>query len=155
MPKDFSTIVNIRNTKEFASSAGSNDFKSYFETSINYKGFVLESNFDYNARANDAFKREDISLTKDFTAKLVRITAGDVRLPSSTYISSLNIGGVNIARNFSLSPNKLITPVNSKEFILREKAKVRIFINGNLGQVFKFAAWAIQLNRLPSNKWNQ
>lgn len=100
-----------------------------FDGAINIKGVVLEGNGSYREKDIHPIQRKDVRLVYDLPKKLLRFTAGDIIYKTAGYLSYVPIGGIGIAKDYSLMPNVASFPVSEREFFLSEPSEVEVWVN--------------------------
>lgn len=106
--------------------------KSRYEFASNIKGFVLENFVQYNELEKHKWLREDTRIIKDDTKRLLRYTIGDTSPNVTSYLSSRDLGGFSISRNFQLNPYRSIGTKTQEEFLLKKRSLVRFYVNSRL-----------------------
>ena len=96
---------------------------------VNVTDIVLEGSATYQQSATPAVQRNDVRLVYDFPQSAVRLSAGDLIYSSIGYQSYLRMGGIGMARDFSLRPHVLTYPVGEYEFYLTAPANVEVWVN--------------------------
>ncbi len=127
--------INYRLEKASGSTLlGGESFTGFFDSFVNIKGFVLESQFNYNDDATNGrgWFRGDTRIVKDIASKRIRTEAGDVYPQPFGFMTARPIGGVKIAKNFSLDPYRIPFPQGAGQFTLRTRSQVKTFVNGVL-----------------------
>ena len=99
---------------------------------INIKGVVLEGGCSYFEKYDKTIQKKDVRLVYDLPRKYLRFTAGDLTYKTTGYLSYVTIGGLSIAKDYSLQPNFSSYPVSDREFFLKEQSEVDIWVNGVL-----------------------
>jgi outer membrane usher protein len=136
MPAPFGGAINYRLEKGLgADSLGGESFTGFFDTFVNVNGFVIESQLNYTEDQTSSAQgwfRGDTRVIKDFQSKRVRAEAGDIYPTSFGFMNASPIGGVQIARNFTLDPYRIPFPQGQGSFTLRTRSQVRTFVNGVL-----------------------
>lgn len=132
-PAPFGGAINYRVEKAWgADTLGGNSFGTYFDSFINMGGVVLESQSNYQDSnvSGTGWFRGDTRLVKDFPKNRVRTQVGDVYPSNFGFMPSGPVGGVMIARNFTLNPYRIPFPQGQGNFVLRTRSRVRTFVNG-------------------------
>jgi outer membrane usher protein len=96
---------------------------------INIKGVVLEGGCSYLETYNKAIQKKDVRLVYDLPRKYLRFTAGDLSYKTTGYLSYVTIGGLSIAKDYSLQPNVSSYPVSDREFFIKEQSEVDVWVN--------------------------
>lgn len=133
-PAPFGGAINYRLEKGWGSERlGGENFSGYFESFVNIHGVVLESQGNYTEDSeNSGWFRGDTRLVKDFQKSRVRVQAGDIYPSNFGFMPARPIGGVQVARNFTLDPYRIPFPQGQGQFTLRTRSQVRTFVNGVL-----------------------
>lgn len=113
------------------------DYNSlYYNSFFNFKGFVFENRgfyeHDLENDLDPIWVHQDKSLTKDIIASSVRLQLGDTRSKNFGFLTSYQIGGLNIQKNFSLRPYKKSIPQGEDEFQVFSRSRVLTYVNGSL-----------------------
>jgi outer membrane usher protein len=126
--------INYRVEKAWgAKNLGGESFSSFFDSFINIHGVVLESQVSYtDDQQGQGWFRGDTRLIKDFPQRRIRTEAGDVYPQPFGFMQTSPIGGVKIARNFSLDPYRIPFPQGQGQFTLLTRSQVKTFVNGVL-----------------------
>ncbi len=134
-PAPIGGAINYRLEKASGSTLlGGESFTGFFDSFVNIKGFVLESQFNYNDDATNGrgWFRGDTRIVKDIPSTRIRTEAGDVYPQPFGFMSARPIGGVKLAKNFSLDPYRIPFPQGAGQFTLRTRSQVKTFVNGVL-----------------------
>jgi outer membrane usher protein len=128
----FGGAINYRLEKAWgADELGGETFSTYFDSFINMGGVVLENQANYLDNPGQAgWFRGDTRLVKDFQPKRVRVEAGDVYPSGFGFMPARPVGGVHVARNFTLDPYRVPFPQGQGRFTLQTRSRVRTFVNG-------------------------
>lgn len=112
---------------------------------------VFESYHTYKSYIGQTI-RQDTFMTKDFEDSMVRIRAGDNTSTSSSLISGNKFIGLNINRNFGISPGYVSHPLGEREIFLDSPSRVEIFVNGMIVKVLQLDAGRQFLKDIPANQ---
>lgn len=107
------------------------DFRSNYEAVLNLNGIVFENDYRYYSN-EDKLYRESSIITKHFEKRLSKLEVGDVITSTSGVQSSLTLSGLSYSTDFSIDPFMNVRAVSEEEFLLSERSRVKIFINGRL-----------------------
>lgn len=132
-PAPFGGAINYRAEKAWgADNLGGEAFGTYFDSFVNLGGVVLEnqSNYQDSKLTGTGWFRGDTRLVKDFPKNRVRTQAGDVYPSNFGFMPAGPLGGVMVARNFTLNPYRIPFPQGQGNFVLRTRSRVRTFVNG-------------------------
>ncbi len=111
---------------------GGKFFSGQFNSFLNIHSLVLESQSFYQTNVDQRWFRGDTRLIKDFQRTDIRLQAGDVYPQIQGFMVARPLGGINLARNFSLNPYRLPYPTGHQNFTLRARSFVRYFVNSVL-----------------------
>ncbi|MBY0515833.1 MAG: fimbria/pilus outer membrane usher protein [Bacteriovoracaceae bacterium] len=132
MPAPFGGAINYRVEKSWGSNQlGGETFSTYFDSFINMKGVVLENqSYYFDNQGQVGWFRGDTRLVKDFQEKRVRLQAGDVYPQGFGFMTARPVGGIHVARNFSLDPYRIAFPQGQGQFTLQTRSRVKTYVNG-------------------------
>ncbi len=102
------------------------------ESALHFDGHVLENQFEVkinNKTSTDEFIRKKSLYIYDMPKKNLRLEIGDIGVPVTTDQTNLNLLGLSLSKNYSLTPYKRITPISKFEFVLEKRSYVTIFVN--------------------------
>ena len=142
-PSDLSGWVNLRVIEDIkwsgnnSSDLGLQPIKLSFDSAVNYKGWVVENNFAF---VGSNWERYYTSLVKDNPQKSLRYILGDFHLNTRGWQQGGELGGLAIAKNFSLQPYQTHIPVGKYEFLLKSPAQVDVIVNGIRTRQLKLGA---------------
>ncbi|MBA2405535.1 MAG: fimbria/pilus outer membrane usher protein, partial [Bdellovibrionales bacterium] len=132
-PAPFAGAINYRLEQNWANQSLEADyFGGQFNSFLNMNTLVLESQTYYQSNQDQQWFRSDTRLIKDFERQQVRIQAGDIYPQIQGFMSPRPLGGVSVARNFSLNPYRLPYPTGAQNFTLNSRSMVKYFVNGSL-----------------------
>ncbi|MEE3717099.1 fimbria/pilus outer membrane usher protein [Tumidithrix elongata RA019] len=120
-----------------------------FDGAINLNNWVLEGNWSYIESGQPELVRGDMRIVRDDPVNAVRYLAGDYSFPTTGFQNAIAVGGIAMARNFSLQPYSIIRPINNFEFFLERPSKVEVYANGRLAQTLLLPAGQQDLRQLP------
>ncbi len=150
-PENYSGFLNFRNSKRFSSDGVNERLKTQFDGAFNFHSLVLEGRFRYDGNEEEKWIREDFTFIKDSPKTRTRYSFGDLNYSTIGYQSYRQLGGLSASTNFSLNPYEIVTPLNNKEFILKSRSRVRIFVNNQLVEILNLSAGRYNLNDFPIN----
>lgn len=102
-----------------------------FATLGGFEGVTLTTGADYDASAEDKWKRREIRLSKDIFSSAIRLTAGEFSPPVESFQGTRRFLGISAARAYStIRPFQNIHPSGRREFILDREAFVEVEVNG-------------------------
>lgn len=132
-PASFGGAINSRLEQTWTNNPSeTNFFNGQFESFLNMNSLVFENQSFYQSNIEKKWFRGDARLVKDVERHQVRVQAGDVHPQVQGFMVGRPIGGVNIARNFSLNPYRLPYPTGSQDFALQSRSLVKYIVNGSL-----------------------
>ncbi len=147
---DFSGFINARPVVSINSPT--EKFGSQFDGAVSIGSVVVEGAASYSSNDESLWSRGNIRGIKDFPKYNRRFTFGDISWQPSSYFNFRETGGIQLERNFELTPSKNIVSVAEKEFILREKSRVSVFANGDYLESFDLLPGKYNLADLPINE---
>lgn len=130
-------------------SIGTNYFLGNFDSFLNVHGFVLENQTVYQSNVEERWFRGDTRIVKDFNKSMIRTQVGDVNYQTIGFQTMRPVGGVSIARNFSLNPYRTPYPRFNQEFIVKTRSRVSYFVNGSLTKAEYLAPGRYTIRDLP------
>lgn len=119
------------------------------EAVLNVLGAVVESRWDYNEENRRPWRRRDLRVTWDHEASATRFSAGDLNYGVLGFQSFRPIGGLSVAKNYSIQPYLVTSPVARNKIFLNRDSSVRIFVNGAFFREIRLAAGEHDLRDLP------
>lgn len=132
-PAPVGGAINYRLEQSYGSEAyGGNYFSGQFNSFLNVHGLVFENLSYYQSHQEPLWLRGDTRVVKDFEKHMIRAQVGDVYPNIQGFMVARPLGGVNIARNFSLNPYRLPYPTGNQNFTLRSRSLVKYFLNSVL-----------------------
>jgi outer membrane usher protein len=132
-PAPVGGAINYRLEQNYGSEAyGGNYFSGQFNSFVNVKGFVFENSSYYQSHLEPLWFRGDTRIVKDFEKSMIRTQVGDVYPTIQGFMVARPLGGVNIARNFSLNPYRLPYPTGNQNFTIKARSLVKYFLNSVL-----------------------
>lgn len=96
---------------------------------LNLHGVVVEGSAFAQSGGEDALHRGDVRIVYDQPQRMLRYSAGDLRYPVVGYQSLITMGGVGVAKDFSLQPHVPTYRTGRFEFYLESPAEVKIWVN--------------------------
>jgi outer membrane usher protein len=145
-PSPVSAYVNLdlKSVVSNTETAGkaTNDSVTGFSTTgaINVMGVVLESSALGRIDSENSLERGDIRLIYDQPQHALRYTFGDLRYSSMGYQNALTVGGVSVAKDFSLQPHKPSYRTDHYEFYLEREATVQVWVKESLVSTLQLPA---------------
>ncbi|WP_408096930.1 fimbria/pilus outer membrane usher protein [Peredibacter sp. HCB2-198] len=132
-PAPFGGAINYRLEKNWAhEDLGGDYFDGQFNSFMNLNSLVLENQTYYQDNKENPWFRGDTRLVKDFEKSQIRAQAGDVYPQIQGFMAPHPMGGINIARNFTLNPYRLPYPTGNQNFTLKSRSFVKYFVNSVL-----------------------
>lgn len=132
-PAPFGGAINYRLEKNWAhDDLGGDYFDGQFNSFMNLNTVVLENQTYYQDNKDSPWFRGDTRLIKDFEKSQIRTQAGDIYPQIQGFMAPRPMGGVNIARNFTLNPYRLPYPTGNQNFTLKSRSFVKYFVNSVL-----------------------
>lgn len=152
-PADLSGSLGWNAEKSFSDQYfGGDYFTTSYNTFINFKGYLLESQGFYQegrGLGEEGWFRGNTRLTKDFEDDRIRFQLGDTSTRNLGFMTARNIGGLSLSREFSINPYERPFPQGEREFTLLSRSRVRTFVNGTLIKDEFLPAGNYKLSRLP------
>ena len=132
-PSPFGGVINYRLEKNWAhQDQGGDYFDAQFNSFINLKGLVFENQTYYRDNQENPWFRGDTRLVKDFEKREIRAQLGDVYPQIQGFMAPRPLGGINVARNFTLNPYRMPFPTGQHNFSLKSRSFVKYFVNSVL-----------------------
>ena len=116
---------------------------------LNIKGAVLQSRWSYNDESPQPLLRADTRVTWDQEESATRYSIGDVAYDLIGFQSFRPIGGISVAKNYSIQPYLVISPVARNKIFLNRKSTVKIYVNGRFYREIDLQAGEHDLRELP------
>lgn len=145
-PAALAAFVNLNaRAAEVEETAGATD-RRYTRAAIaadgalNVHGVVLEGSGYAQARDGRGLQRGDARLVYDRPQQALRYSAGDLRYPVVGYQTTVDMGGIGVARDYSLQPYLRNYQSSQFEFYLERPAEVRIWVNDSLVSTLRLPA---------------
>lgn len=141
--------VNYLHTENNGASTGSLSVPS--ELGIKLGDYFAYSNFLYASGDNitERFDRIRTNITWDNEPAMRRYVTGDVRGYSGYGGSSMELGGISVSKNFSISPYFLKIPSLELTGALYTPSEVNVYINGTLVRRERLPPGAFELLNIP------
>jgi outer membrane usher protein len=157
---DVSSYFNVRGGLDYLTSsvatgvgngsAGLQPLNLAMESATNVMGNVLQGYVNYiESGLGPRFQRGNVSLIHDDPDAAVRYQAGDLSYPVTGFQAFEPLGGITIARNFSLKPYELVQPGGQQEFVLQDPSRVEVLVNGQPMQFLQLPAGRYSLRDFP------
>jgi outer membrane usher protein FimD/PapC len=148
-PNNVSFYLNTELTQEYQhNETYKPNFKGNWDYALNIHQYVFEGDFTYDNNKSQLRSLEN-RLIHDVTDKKIRYTLGDLSYKTKNNQNFLNLSGFGLEKNFSLTPYDVVTPLSNREFVLKEKSHIKVFINDRLIKSLILSAGRHQLEDLP------
>ena len=154
-PSRFSAFVNVRLGVDYIeeSPAGTQQGLQTPQLDLvgamNFNNWVAEGQGFYDANAAQPWHRGDVRLVHDDPDHMLRYAAGDLSYPVTSFQTFIPLGGLTVARNFSLQPYRVTEPLGNTAFFLKNPSKVEVLVNGRLVQTLQLPAGQHNLRNFP------
>lgn len=154
-PATVSSYLNLRGGIDYVDSAGIGSAAGLqplnlaMESASEIMGNVLQGDMNYVESGGRRFQRGNVSVIHDDPDHAVRYQAGDLSYPVTGFQSFQPLGGITIARNFSLQPYRLVQPAGQQEFVLQDPSRVEVLVNGQPMQFLQLPAGRYSLQDFP------
>jgi outer membrane usher protein len=99
---------------------------------INVMGVVVETSVSSQTSKVNSLQRGDIRLVYDQPHRALRYTLGDLKYPTIGYQRTLEVGGIGVAKDFSLQPYVPNHREKNLEFYLEQPSTVDVWVNESL-----------------------
>jgi outer membrane usher protein len=145
-PATLSSYLNVRGGVDYvhessaAGAAGLQPVNLGFESATNLLGFVLQGDLSYIGSSRTPWQRGDVSLVHDEPDDAVRYQVGDLAYPVTAFQAFEPLGGITIARNFTLQPYRIVQPGGEQNFVLTSPSRVQVQVNGQTTQILQLPA---------------
>lgn len=115
------------------------------------QGLVVESYHHYRSETG-RLARQGTFLLKDFEKSNIRLQLGDTVMPSASFLSTFNLLGASLRREFAISPDFLTYPLAEDEVLLEKPARVEVFVNGILVRTLNLEAGRHRIEDIPVSR---
>lgn len=145
-PSAFSAYLNLRSGLDFVEQSqsgrdeGLQPFRLDLEGAVNLRDWVVEGNASFTEDAANPWRRGDWRLVRDDPEHRIRYSLGDLAYPTTGFQSFEPMGGLTVARNFSLQPYQVTQPRGRTSFFLKAPSKVEVLVNGQPVQSLQLPA---------------
>ena len=133
-PAAVSAYANLSVAQDFRTGLASHNGRQPMALNItgaaNLKSLVVEGGATYHENAKRRWVRNDLRLVKDWQEKAVRFSLGDLSYGVGGMQSAPAVGGLSVARNFSLRPYDVVQSSGTANFVLESESKVEFYVNG-------------------------
>lgn len=152
-PEPWSAIINGRwvlsqqNVPGDASSVG----RLYADVAARWLDWVVEGQGIYalTSQNNPTWNRQSTRLIRDWPSDALRLTLGDFTTSSRGSATSLVLGGLGLARQFSLLPALPISSQPGTALTLAQGGTVDVRVNGVLARTLRLDPGVYQLSEIP------
>jgi outer membrane usher protein len=152
-PADVSGYVNLRSGVDYVDDGATPTHREpatvNLDGAFNTFGTVLEWSATWKEERVPAWARDDVRLVQDFPEELTRVTAGDIQYGLDGFQSSRRLGGITIASNYTLQPNRSIVPAGSTAFDIERASRVEVYLNGQRVQSLQLNPGRYNLRDFP------
>jgi outer membrane usher protein len=154
-PSTVSGFLNVRGAQAAGRSAEPGTaverrpFRANLDGALQVRGWVLEGYGDAGEERSPVWRRGDVLLTRDDTARALRYALGDFSLQSIALQPAIPIAGIGLARNFSLQPYRATGPISDHRFLLERPSEVEIGVNGVPVRTLSLPAGRHDIRDLP------
>ncbi|MGO8921231.1 MAG: fimbria/pilus outer membrane usher protein [Stellaceae bacterium] len=154
-PATVSSYLNVRGGIDYVDTAatgtapGLQPLNLAMESATNVMGNVLQGDLNYLESGGPRFQRGNVSVIHDDPDHAVRYQAGDLSYPVTGFQSFAPMGGITIARNFSLQPYRLVQPAGQQDFVLQQPSRVEVLVNGQPMQFLQLPAGRYSMQDFP------
>lgn len=137
-PEAFSSFINSRVSDSFYHKYLPNVIKTRtplqaeFERAVRVGTLVLEGKTSFDENEIRKWQRKEVAFVQDFPERLLRVRLGDIENDTVGYQSSLELGGIGIAKNFALQPQVITYPQGERSLFLQTDSTVEIWVNKRL-----------------------
>lgn len=146
LPSDFSAYLNLRSGVDVVHQSpgslaeGRQPVRVDLENAFNFRNWVLDANTSFVENDDNPVHRREILLTRDLPDQRIRISAGDLAYSTTGFQTFVPLGGVTVARNFSLQPYRVTEPLGRSSFVLKSDSKVEVLVNGQVVRTLQLPA---------------
>lgn len=119
------------------------------EHALRVDAWVMEADGNYVETAEDPWQRGDIRMVHDAPQRMQRYSVGDLSYPVTGFQRFQTMGGVTVARNFSLQPYRVTQPVGEADFLLKGPARVDILVNDRVARTLELDAGRHNIRDFP------
>jgi outer membrane usher protein len=155
-PSAVSGYVNFRGGVDYlheapagATASGRQPARADLDLALHLYGTVLDGVLQYAGEAEPRWQRGDVRLVHDDPPRRVRATLGDFVAAPGGFQNSRALGGINVARNFSLQPYRATEPIGRTSYLLRRPSRVEVFVNERLVRTLQQPAGPHEVRDLP------
>lgn len=154
-PATFSAYVNMRAAVDFLASPdpgradGRGPLSVVFEPAANWRGWVFEGEAYYRENGLSRWSRGPLRIVRDLPDRAIRVQAGDVFYPVLGSQTGRPLGGLSVARNFSLQPYRSVQPAGQRDFVLEAPSLVEVFVNGRPTRSYRLDPGPYNISNFP------
>lgn len=149
-PAFASASINILATKPFMKNQQEQyPLNGTLDSSLKISDIVIEDQHEYTEYDLYKFKRMQSRVVYDHLPSLIRYQLGDLKYISQGYQSFIQMGGLSITKDFTLTPYSSTSAQSSSSFILATDSQVNIIINSQKYRTLQLKAGRYELSDLP------
>lgn len=154
-PATVSSYLNLRGGIDYIDSGatgtatGLQPLDLAMQSATNVMGNVLQGDVNYVESGGRRFQRGNVSLIRDDPDHAVRYQLGDLSYPVTGFQSYEPLGGITVARNFTLQPYRVVQPGGQQDFVLESPSRVQVLVNGQPMQYLQLPAGRYSLQDFP------
>ena len=156
--ENYSGAINFNFSQNYTKSNSKNFKTEPFIANSNLffylYGYIIEGSFNYDENREDKIQRGNIRVSYDDQKNKIRYSLGEINSPISSRISSKNIFGFSLKKNYSIGDSNYfnnIKRVTKNRFFLKRDSQVKIYINNHLYKIIHLKAGEHSLYDLPLN----
>ena len=151
-PATVSSYINAHALQDYVhngATPGIQPLSLGLDGAIDYKGEVLQSTFNYVSADSRRWQRGDTRFVHDDPERAMRYQLGDLLYSLAGLQTSSALGGLSVARDYTLQPYTNIQPAGQQQFILTSPSKVEVDVNGRPTQVIQLPAGRYDIRNFP------
>ena len=157
-PSDVSLGVTgtLQGSRDFSNGANADRLLYDFAGFANFGGtdgvyLTFGGTFNLRGGSDRTFRRDRITLFKDFPDDVLRIAAGDLVPRVPLIAGDAEILGVTLERRYdALQPLRNIRPTGRRSFTVDRPTRIEIYANGALVQTIDALPGQVDLNQIPA-----
>lgn len=154
-PANYSAYLNMRTGLDYVHETDSRDGEGKQPLRADFNGafalprLAFDYRLSYTERDDRPLQRGDMRFLFDQPEHLRRIAVGDVDYPVSRFQGFVPLGGISVARNYTLNPYVVTEPQGRSEFVLLSASRVEILVNGSRVRTLRLPAGRYNIRDLP------
>ncbi len=165
-PSRFSGYLNLSTATDYvsASPAGGSRFnppRANIEAVLRWEDIIFETELTYDGGASKAdhanglsslegFSRRGTRIVRDLPDDALRVQAGDINPPVTSFQRGPDLLGVSVERSMrKLRPGENIRPTGERSFRITRPSTVKIELNGNIVRQLRLDPGEYDLTDLP------